>query len=328
MAKSSSAANAMLQMEVGQEFRAMAAMNTLDKITFTNANNDDLFSGKEGYDVVVCPNGVLTGGVITPKTGTNDTVTVAMFNANLNGELFTSVGGDIVITRGSVGDTYKINSITVTAAGTLAVVSGTVGDAFSSTRGAAGGPPLIPVDSIELGWVRTTSETAAVISSDEIRQISGESIEYAEEPTYDVNYEGGTVKFISALPAIHTGNTSKKVFIQYYVPIFAELYNVTDFKAPETSYSVSSTAVYGGAIASESASLSQGGFTIYLASGVRDTIIKEKGNILWYKFFPSKYVTDYLICQGRLGITRNFPASGGINGACTISASSAAKEVY
>jgi len=49
---------------------------------------------------------------------------------------------------------------------------------------------------------------------------------------------------------------------------------------------------------------------------------------LWFKFFPDRYASPYILCQGKLGISRTFPAGDSLQAACTISASEAASEVY
>jgi hypothetical protein len=48
---------------------------------------------------------------------------------------------------------------------------------------------------------------------------------------------------------------------------------------------------------------------------------------LWFKFYPDRYKSSYLLTQGKLGISRTFPAGDNIQAACTISASAAGTEV-
>src|SRR5512143_2984440 len=162
-----SAANAKLQYEAGQALVAMAAMtDSGDQQTFTLANAS-VWSSKSGYDPQIFPNGLATGGAVVPAvSGTNDKIDVAALTCYLAGVL-TSVAAaaDTSITRPATA-VSKIDSITVTSAGAIAVVAGTDGSttAFSETRAAAGGPPLIPVGSIEIAQVRLISNTAAAIT--------------------------------------------------------------------------------------------------------------------------------------------------------------------
>lgn len=323
------AENAKLEYEAGQSVAAMAALtDSGDHITFDSAAT--LFSGKTGFAPVVRPNGLKSGGAVTPAVaGGNNNVDVAALVCNLNGvETTISASVDKAITRPAT-NVSKVCSVTVTAAGAIAVVAGTDGAsaAFSETRGAAGGPPLIPVDSIEIAQVRLTTSTAAAIAASEIFAVVGVHTEMANYPLFNINYDSGNVEFLSALPLIHTGTVAKKVYASYASPIFAELSLASDFKPPENSHSVSSTQIYGTTLGSTSKSLGQGGFTAYLEDGVTDGLIGEKDQTLWFRFYPDRYKTPYILSQGKLGIARTFPAGDQIKAVCTISATKEATEV-
>jgi hypothetical protein len=321
-----SAENALLQYEGGQQAVAMSALtNSGDATTFTSAAS--LWSQRTGFAPVVLPNGLISGGVCT-GTATNNQVAVAALSCNLNGVVTSVAGGNVTITRPSTA-VAKVCSITVNASGAHAVVAGADGASttFSETRGANGGPPLIPVDSIEIAQVRVTSNTAAVITTAQIFAVPGLHVERADGPLFDINYGTGSVVFQSALPLIHTGSVPKAVHASYASPIFASVAKATDFVMPETSYSVTSTQIYGGTIGSTSSTLNQGSFTAYLNNGVTDPLVTLKGQTLWFKFFPDRYQSPYTLAQGKLGITRSFPAGDEIQAACTISAAAAGVEV-
>src|SRR5574337_51830 len=321
------AENAKLQYEGGQNVVAMTALTDAgDRTKFTSAAA--LWSKRSGYAPVVRPNGLLTGGAITPDaSAVNNVIDVAALTCNLAGVVTSVAAGEGTITRPATA-VAKINSITVTSAGALAVVAGTDGatTAFSETRGAAGGPPYIPTGSVEVGQVRVTSNTAAVITPGQIYQVVGLHTERADFPLYDVNYGSGSVSFLSALPQIHTGDVAKAVYASYASPIFADVALASDFVPPETTYSVNSTPIYGTTLGSSSSTLNQGTFTAYLSNGVTDALVSLKGENLWFKFFPDRYATPYVLTQGILGISRTFPAGDNIQAACTISAESAAAE--
>lgn len=319
------AENAKLQYEAGQTSYAMSALtNSGDETTFTSSAS--LWSGKSGFAPVIRPNGVLTGGAVTTHA-TDDTVTIAALTLNLNGVVTSVSAGSLAASRGVTTDTHRITSLTVNAAGALAAVAGVDGTAFSETRGADGGPPLIPVDSVEIGQVRFTTTAAAVVASSEIFQVVGSHLERADFPLWDVNYTSGSVTFLDALPEIHTGVVPKKVYASYAAPIFADVALASDFVPPETSHSVSSTQVYGATLGSSSSTLGQGSFTAYLNNGVADALVSLKNATLWFRFYPDRYASPYLLCQGKLGIARTFPAGDSIQAACTISATEAAAEV-
>lgn len=320
------AENAKLQYEAGQSSAAMAALtNSGDETTFTSAAS--LWSQRSGFTPVVRPNGVLTGFAVTTHAS-NDTVTVAAGTLNLNGVVTAVNAGSDTITRPATA-VSKVNSIIITSAGAIDVVAGTDGGttAFSETRGAAGGPPLIAVDAVEIAQVRVTSDTAAVIASSEIFQVVGLHLERADYPLYNINYGEGSVTFLDALPEIHTGPTPKRTFASYASPIFSDVTLASDFVPPETSHSVASTQVYGTTLGSSSSTLGQGTFTAFLQDGVTDGLVGLKNETLWFRFYPDRYKAPYLLTQGKLGISRTFPAGDNMAAACTISASAAATEV-
>lgn len=334
------ASNAKISYESGQNIVSFVALTDQgDHKDFRCA--DPFWSNKAGYEPDVKPNGLATGGAVSEAvSGTNDMVDVAALTAYLAG-VVTSVGAnpDLPIARPTA--THVKYSITITAGGALSAVKGTESTSFSTTRGAAGGPPLILTDSIEIAQVWLSSATPAAITSDEIKQVVGTHCERYDYPTWEemtFNVENGClgnagVIFAAALPLIHSEESPvlaapKAVYAQYYEPEFADISKSTDFVPPETTYSTSSTQYYGGAIGSKSSSLGQGSFTAFLKDGVSDALIGLKGACLFFKFFQNKLnSTPYIITQGTLGVSRKFPASDQIQAACTISAESAATEV-
>lgn len=315
----SSAANAQLEYESSQTPSAMAALTDGgDHKVFSNAAS--YWSQKSGYTPDIKPNGLLTGGGISPAAGQDDKIDVAALTLNLNG-IVTAVAGSsgVSISRGLTTDTHRITSITVNAAGSIVAVPGTDGAAFSETRGADGGPPFIPVDSVEIGQVRVTSVTAGQVTSDEIYAEPGTHLERANFPTYTVDARSGSLTFRAALPLIHTGSLPKKVFAKTYEPVFTAVDLADAFTPPERTNSVSSTQVYGGAIGSVSSSLSQGSFTAYLEDGATDDLVGLKGEVLFFRFYPDRNKTPFLYGYGTLGVGRQFPANGQITASCTIS---------
>ena len=165
------------------------------------------------------------------------------------------------------------------------------------------------------------------MAASEIYQVVGLHTERADFPLWDVNYDAGSVTFLGALPEIHTGTVPKKVYASYASPIFADIALASDFVPPENTHSVSSTQVYGTTLGATASTLGQGSFTAYLTNGVSDALVQLKDQTLWFKFFPDRYASPYLLCQGKLGVSRTFPAGDSIQAACTISASAPAVEV-
>lgn len=331
------AENAQISYESGQDYVAMAELTDAgDHLKFECS--DPIWSNRSGYKPDVKPNGLASGGVVIPAvSGTDNLVDVAALVCYLAGVKTTvNADTDVACTR-PAGDVSKVNSITVTDAGAIAAVAGVDGatTAFSTTRGAAGGPPLIPVGSIEIGQVRWTTTADAAVTADEIYQVPGTHVEYYNFPGWTINYvdvENGVIgnagiTFDSALPLIHTGAVAKKVYAEYYEPIFSVLSKTENFVPPQTTHSVSSKQVYRKTLGSKTSSLGQGSFTVYLEDGISDPFLDMKDEEIWFKFYTDPAEDPYILARGHLGISRSFPAGDQISAACTISAEEAAYDV-
>lgn len=283
-------------------------------------------SRASGYAPTVAPYGLKTGGAITPGSS-NDEVDVAaltvvapgMTGADADG-VVTVAADTVSITRGLTTDTHNITSITIDSSGAVAAVSGTDNTAFSTTRGAAGGPPLIPVGSIEIGQVRTTSITSAAVATGEIYQVPGLTQERSDYPTYEINYATGQITFNDALPLIHTGSVPKKVYVKGATPLFAPVPKASDWVPAEATYSISSTDTYDGPVGSSTSSLGQASFSAVLGDGITDNFVALKGQNLWFEFRPDRDASlPKQLTQGLFGISRTFPAGGGsVNASCTV----------
>lgn len=321
------AENAKLQYEGGQTATPMSALTDSGDATIFNSGAS-LWSKRSGFAPVVRPDGLATGGVASvAASGSNDVIDVAALTAYVGGDLKTIAGQtDISITRGLTTDTHCITSITVTSAGAVVAIAGTDGTSFSETRGGTGGPPFIPTTSIEIAQVRTTSIASAPIQASEIFQVVGVHQERTDFPIYDIDYLNGNVEFSAALAPIHTGSAIKKVYASYAEPIFTDVARSSDFTPSENSYSLNSTQIYGTTIGSTSSTLNQASFTAYLDDGVTDNLVNLKGESLWFRFYPDRFKTAHILEQGKLGISRTFPAGDEVQASCTISTSEAGTE--
>jgi hypothetical protein len=320
----SSAENAKVEIETSATFAALAAMiDSGDNTRFT-LSGGTIFSGKSGQTPDIRPNGIITGrNLLSPGT-TADFVKIAAFTAYSKGVSQTVSASNATISRPTSSGFYKINSITMASDGSVAVVSGTQAtSAFSETRGANGGPPYIPEQSIEVGQIRTTGATSAVITTAEIFQSGGFTERY-DEPNWSVNNIGkgakaetsaetnAFVKFTSALSLIHTGGIPKGVYGSYYTPVFSEQSKAFDFVPAENSHTVSSQQVYKQTVGSVTSTLNAGSFSALLSDGVNDSIVANKDEVLTVRFFPDENKSSYILTQGKIGITRSFPADNQI----------------
>lgn len=326
-----SASNAKVEIELGQQYHAMAAMTDSGDHQYFTVSGGTIWSGKSGYVPDVRPNGIVSGRNILSAGTTNDTVRVAAFTAYSKGTLNTVTATSATISRPSTAGYYKINSITMASDGSIAVVAGTQAtSAFVETRNANGGPPYIPVNSVEIGQVRISSSTAADIDSTEIFQVVGTHVERYDNPVWTESNVGkgqaasvsaetsAHVKFASAVPLIHTGGVAKKIYMSYYSPIFSEVQKAYDFKPIENSHSVTSQQYYRGTIGSVSSTIGQGGFTALLDDGVTDSLVAEKDAKLTVRFYPNINSSPYVLSQALLGLTRSYPADGQIQASVTM----------
>lgn len=319
--------NASLSYESGQQYNAFAAMtDSGDHLKFTLATKP--WSNKSGYEYKIRPYGLVTGGAATP-TGTNNQVSIAALTAYMaaatgatSDGLVTVNTGNLLATRGSTNG-YRITSLTVDSTGALAAVPGTESTAFTETRGAAGGPPLIPVGSIEIGQVRLTSTTAGVVQASEIYQVIGTHQERWDYPVWTEDPANGTITFVAAQPLIHTGPAAKAVYAQVYTPIFAELPRSRNYAPAEVTNSVSSITNYDGAEGTVSFSLGQCSFEASLNDGITDAILSQKNQTIWIKFKQDRNKTPYQLTLGKLSVGRTYSVGARPSTKFTLSASSA-----
>lgn len=310
--------NQLLQYESGQNAFPMSALvNSGDNKTFSS--QAELFSAATGFAATVMPNGVLTGATVDASATANK-VSVGNGTANIGGAKVSVPAAELTVTRASTG-TFSVNSVTITSAGVYEIVVGSSGASSSEVRGAAGGPALIPVGSVEVAQVRLTSTGAAVVKASEILSVPGLHRELANSPVFSADNTEGTVVFNAALPAIHVGNVTKAVYASYAEPIFADIDLASDFVPSENAYSLSSTQVYGGTVGSTSVTLNAASFKAYLEDGIADPLIKLRGQNIWFRFYPDQYKSNYILEQGILGVTRSYPAGGKVEGDFTINPS-------
>ena len=326
------AKNSKILIETGQTLNAFAVMADAGDHQVFTISGGDIWSGKAGFTPDVRPNGITSGrNLLSPGT-TVDTVRVAALTAYALGVENSPSATSVTATRATTAAYYKTISVTMLSDGSIDKVAGTEGVAQSETRNAAGGPPYIPINDVELGQIRVSGSTGAVVVAAELFQVIGQHAEAYDSPTWDENNVGdgeaadtaaqknAHIKMLSAAPLSHTGGVAKKVFIKYYAPIFQEVSKALDFTPAESSHTVASQEYYRGAIASVSESVGQGGFTALMNDGLTDSLVGEKNKVITVKQFPDENKNPFSLTQGKLGISRTFPVANQIQAECTISA--------
>jgi len=327
-----------LQVETGQTlFDYTAATDGGDQKVFT-VSGKSVFSNKSGHELIVRPNGLVTGRNVLSASSTVNKVSVAACTVYIKGVLTSVAAVDSAVMPRPATAVAKINSIAISATNTVDVVEGvdgTDGVNFDDTgRGGAGQPPYIPADSVEIGQVRIiTTVNDAVLASDEIFQVVGTHAERFDYPTWNVNNVGdGNSATVSAKKnayiefdseigdAIHTSDAYKLVYVRGYSPIMSDISKSVDFIPAQNSHSVSSTQIYNGTVGSSSSSLGQAGFTAMLSDGITDSLVSNEDEILTFRFYPNRNKAPYSLTQGILGISTTFPVADQIQCSATISA--------
>jgi hypothetical protein len=315
-----------------QSFAALTG-NTA-RTTYTATSKP--WSNASGYEYTVAPYGLITGGEVTPHS-TADDINVAALTAMMPGVSTSSATTGIVsvnavtddsltVTRGTGGNLYCVTSVTVTSGGALAMVGGVATTAATTTRGSAGGPPNIPLGSIEIAQVKATSTASAVVATSEIYQVVGDSQERYDFPVYSTDPIRGQITFAAALPLTHASATTgaataaKLVYARVATPVFAEIGRARNWVPAETTNSAASEQYYDGAVGSFSSSLGQASFEASLNDGVTDALIGKRGLNLLFKFAPDKNKAPYQLTQGVLGVSRTFEVGANPSVSFTVSA--------
>jgi len=319
------AQKSLIQVELGQsmiDFQAMADSGDQKRFTIAGA---PIWSGKSGFEIDLRPNGIKDGVRVVSPHASNDTVQIDGFTAYSQGTEHTITAQSLALTRPATQD-YKICSIVMTSAGAIAEVEGSEGASFSDTRDAAGGPPLIPVDDVEIAQVRFSSQSAAVIPAGDIFQDANIHAEYYDYPSPEIYPLGkgmyasvaaeknAFVEFNAAFPLAHTGDVPKRVYAKVYAPNLTTLPRTDAYTAAEVGVSKSSETMYegsgvpGAVGAMKADSVGDAKFTVFVKDGITDPIVKERNEIVTVKYFPDANKSNYLLTQGMLGFDRQFPA--------------------
>lgn len=317
--------NSVVQYESAVNPAAFEAMtDSGDQKTFTSSFSP--WSRLDAAGLAVRPYGIATGGVIIPAvSGTNDLVDISALTAYMANASGADAEGLITITATTDHSVarptldYIITSITINSSGALANVAGTEhASAWSTTRGAAGGPPLIPDGSVELGQVWYSSSSSAAVTASEIYQVTGSSIERSNFPVFSINYATGEITFASALPTIHTGTIPKQVWVKGGTPIFANVARAFDWVPAETTYTVASTPTYDGPVGSRTTAIGAATFSALMEDGITDPILDQLGEIIWIKFFQDEDKAPFQLTQGTLGVARTFVVDDNVTGNFTL----------
>lgn len=333
--------NAKIEVEVGTTFYAMQELTSVSSpAADVNKKFDTgatFLSDQKKLQPVVRLDGVVSGFNITPGSGNNE-VDVAAGKVYIAGQLI-SVTADTVtdLYRPTVLGNVRVNAIVVDAAGTMSRVEGTEGTS-SSTRGAAGGPPFLPVDKILLGYINMvyydgSASGLTVVTTDEI---DSESKERTILPSYNIQYYdgsgdnptyGGCVDFASALPDIHAatpagpGTACRKVYASFYEPVFEQIPDAKDFSFDEEVGTVSSKAYQDAAEEMSTTTPSWSGSGEVYFSAVDDILQLVKNSKRWIKYYPDADEVDHWAGRAIIKVSRSLPLEENFSASLTLDGS-------
>ena len=329
----------------GDYITMQALTNSGDNTQYNYTGGGDFLSAfidsaGTSYAPTVLVDGVISGAVVIPAAaGTNNLVDVSAMAANIGGVAYTgatklAADTDLTCLRGSALDVCRINSITHTGSA-WAVISGTAHTAFdlAGGRGGAGEPPYIPVGSIEVAQVRFSSITDAAVLASEIKMIPGDTKEMAYSPGKDIEYarlDAGTLDYPGvtmrvALPAIHTGDATRGVWLSGYEAAFSEWQKVNDVAFQGESISSTSDETFSGTDTYTSSEVSDGSFSWSCNSITSDpewAVMEGKDAKVWLKLYETRGATEYLACQAVVSGVPTLSASGPTTVSCTLSGGS------
>lgn len=326
--------NALLQMETSSTPLGVQLMTDLGDHQTFGLDGVDLFSAVAL--TAVRPNGVVAGvNMGSPAaSGANDAVDVAAIVCMIKGvKTPVAADTDVPVTRPTINK-VNICAVTVDEDGLIDVVVGTDGDTFSPVRGTAGGPPLIPVDSTELFLVKLDDDVAVPIKASQIVHTT----EFAE--TFDIDETGrgdhaefanqrrAHVRFGRVLPLIHTGGTTRRVYIDVAEPNFTDIAEAVDFVPAEETASMQTTSYYRKTSTGVTFSTGEAGFKSKLKDGVSDMVLASRRKTRLFRFYPDMDQSTHLLTIGLVTVARTFPNGGDTVGAVKIAAKAPSVECF
>lgn len=315
-----------IEVEVGTTFYAMAVLSTVSsptgdvgKVYTTSAV---YLSDQDALQPDVRLDGVISGFSITPGSA-NNSVDVAAGTCYVKGTLVSVIATTVTgLLRPTAAGQVRVTSLTVDSDGNVNIRRGAAGTT-STTRGAAGAVPYLPVDEVLIGYITMTyydgsASGATLVTTSEI---DDETKERTVIPSYQIKYhdgsgdnptEYGVIEFYTALAAIHgatyaSGSTRRNVYASYYGATFEELGNSKDFSFDEGVGTVKSKAY--GDEAEESAITTpmwSGSGTVYWED-VNDILTLIKNTKRWVKYYPDKDETPFWAGRAIVKVGRTLP---------------------
>ena len=333
--------DAIIEVEVGTTYFPMEALSSVSspaadvrKKFLTQA---DFISPQEALEPVVRLDGVVTGLTLTPGSGYNE-VDYSAGSVYIKGSLVAVTAGTVTdIPRPLVSGNVRVTALTVDSNGAVNKTSAAEGTS-SSTRGAAGAPPFLPVDEVLVGYVTATyyGGSASGASAIAASEINDETRERSTIPSYEViHHDGsgndaqnvGVIKFATALPLIHAaaktgpGTNARNVYASYYSATFEQIAGAYDWSFDEDIATIASKA-YGDSAEEKALSTPSwsGSGSVYYDK-VKDILNLVKNSKRWVKYYPDRDETPYWTGRAIIKVSRNMPVEDNLTATVTIDGS-------
>jgi len=338
----------MVEAELGATYFPMQALTSVSSpaaaVNKKFSTGQTYISPIEEFDPIVRLDGVVSGLILTASS-TADAIDYSAGVVNVSG-VEVSVSGSTLtsISRPTVDGNVIQNAIVVDGNGTVTAVAGTEG-ATSNTRGAAGGPPYLPLNKVLLGYVileYVAATGGAVISSTEIDTASKER---ADIPGYKVLYHDGQdernpngsnygcIEFTSALNTIHnslsdpTGATgtavTRKVYTSWRSPLFEEIPDCFDVSITESMATITSIA-YGDTYEEKATSTPSWSASFsYYWSKVNDIVDVIKNTKRFFKLYPDRDSASHWLGVCTITANHNIPVTDSLQGDVSMEGSGA-----
>lgn len=333
--------DAIIEVEVGTTYYPMEELTSVtspaadvNKKFLTSA---EFISPQEDLEPVVRIDGVVTGLTLTAGDGYNE-VDYSAGTVYINGSLISVTAGTVSdIPRPLVSGNVRVTALTVDSNGDVNKTSGAEGTS-SSTRGAAGAPPFLPVNEVLIGYVTATyyggsASGASLIAASEIND---ETRERSTIPSYEVVYHDGSgddaqnvgvIELATVLPTIHAasktgpGTDVRAVYASYYAATFEQISGAYDWSFDEDIATIASKA-YGDSAeekALSTPSWSGSGSAYY--DKVKDILNLVKNSKRWVKYYPDRDETPYWTGRAIIKVSRNMPVEDNLTATVTIDGS-------
>lgn len=298
-------------------------------------NSGELWSMDDARPVnlspVIRPDGVASGLEIAPAASGGDNLSDVSAGWYWLGGVKRQHAGytDLGLTRG----VELKSSVTIDSSFDITAVNGVsgAGGGYSAARGVSGGPPYIPVGSLELNQFQSDSGTAAAITIGELRSLANTHREVSSFPAWQVFPMGteeynANIKFQIVPMLNHTGDVRKAVYSTTYTPVFVQVPIAKNFAPVDTATAIATEEWYKNIVTGdESDSITQSTYTQKLDNGVDDPLIKDwKGHFLMLKFYPVSTEPEmHILTQGRVQVSRTFTVGTSLQAAVIITPHSA-----